>query len=206
MLDADAVQADVSSPGGECVYAVVGDHHQPRPEAELGGELACTRPEADDLGPLPRWVVAKTLADGSRGAAREGWVRVGFDLELERRAGRREVEKLVEQQRALVAYRPIEVAQTPRADLHRSALMRPAGHGGAEVEQRVVQQHELAVGGQTAVRLEAVERLLDCAVERRERRVRAVRTAEAVGVQRREHSNNSRDTGALSRYEPATVL
>jgi hypothetical protein len=45
--------------------------------------------------------------------------------------------------------------------------MRPAGHGGAEVEQRVVQQHELAVGGQAAVRLEAVEWLLECAVERR---------------------------------------
>ena len=104
MLDADAVQADVSSPSGECVDAVVGDDHQPRPEAELGGELACAGPEADDLGPLPRWVVANTLADGSRGAVCEGWVRVRFDLELERRAGRREVEQLVEQQRALVAW------------------------------------------------------------------------------------------------------
>jgi len=37
------------------------------------------------------------------------------------------------------------------------ALMRPAGHGGAEGEQRVVQQHKLVVGGQAAVRLEAVE-------------------------------------------------
>ena len=182
VLDAYAVQADVASPGGECVDAVVGDDHQPRPEAELGGELACTGPEADDLGPLPRWVVAKTLADGSRGAACEGWVGVRFDLELERRAGRREVEQLVEQQRALVAWCAVAVAQPPRADLRRGALMRPAGHGGAEVEQRVVQQHELAVGGQAAVRLEAVEWLLDCAVERRERRVRAVRTAEAVGV------------------------
>jgi hypothetical protein len=80
------------------VYAVVGDDYEPSPEAELGGELACTGPEADDLGPLPRWVVAKSLADGSRGAACEGWVRVGFDLELERRAGRCEVEQLVEQQ------------------------------------------------------------------------------------------------------------
>ena len=163
-------------------YAVVGDDHQPRPEAELGGELASTGPEADDLGPLPRWVVAKTLADGSRGAACEGWVGVRFDLELEPRAGRREVEQFVEQQRALVAYSAVEVAQPPRADLRRGALMRPAGYGGAEVEQRVVQQHELAVGGQAAVRLEAVDGLLDCAVERRERRVRAVRAAEAVGV------------------------
>ena len=38
------------------------------------------------------------------------------------------------------------------------------------------------VGGQAAVRLEPVEWLLECAVERRERRVRAVRAAEAVGV------------------------
>jgi hypothetical protein len=57
VLDAYAVQADASSPRGECAYAVVGDDHQPRPEAELGGELACTGPEADDLGPLPPWVV-----------------------------------------------------------------------------------------------------------------------------------------------------
>jgi len=182
VLDAYAVQADVASPSSERVYAVVGDDHEPRPEAELGGELACTGPEADDLGPLPRWVVAKTLADGSRGAACEGWVGVRFDLELEPRAGRREVEQFVEQQRALVAYSAVEVAQPPRADLRRGALMRPAGYGGAEVEQGVVQQHELAVGGHAAVRLEAVDGLLDCAVERRERRVRAVCAAEAVGV------------------------
>ena len=182
MFDADAVQADVSPPGGECVCAVVGDDHQPRPEAELGGELACTGPEADDLGPLPRLVVAKTLADGSRGAACEGWVGMRFDLELERRAGRREVEQLIEQQRALGAWCAVAVAQPACADLRRGALMRPARHGGAEVEQRVVQQHELAVGGQAAVRLEAVEWLVQCAVERRERRVRAVRAAQAVGV------------------------
>ena len=101
------------SPSGERVYAVVGDDQQPRPEAELGGELAGTGPEADDLGPLPRWVVAQTLADGSRSAACEGWVGVCFDLELERRAGRREVEQLVEQQRALVAYSAVAVAQPP---------------------------------------------------------------------------------------------
>jgi hypothetical protein len=83
VLDAYAVQANVSSPGSECVYAVVGDDHQLRPEADLSSELACTGPEADHLGPLPRRVVAKTLADGSRGAACEGWVGVRFDLELE---------------------------------------------------------------------------------------------------------------------------
>jgi hypothetical protein len=57
VLDADAVQADVPRPGGECAYAVLGDDHQPRAEAELGGELACAGPETDDLGPLPRRVV-----------------------------------------------------------------------------------------------------------------------------------------------------
>ena len=46
--------------------------------------------------------------------------------------------------------------------------MRPAVPAGAEVEQRVVQQYEVALGGQAAFRLEAVEWLLDCAVERRE--------------------------------------
>ena len=73
------------------MYAVVGDDHQPRSEAELGGELAGVGPEADDLGALPRWVVAETLADGSCGAACEGWVGVRFDFELECRVGRREV-------------------------------------------------------------------------------------------------------------------
>src|ERR1019366_1067380 len=105
-----------------------------------------------------------------------------------------------------VAWWAVEVAQPPRADLCRGALIRPAGHSGAEVEQRVVQQHELAVGGQAAIRLEALEWLLKRAVERRERRVRAVRAAEAVGVQRREHPPDYHDTGALCRYEPATVL
>jgi hypothetical protein len=84
--------------------------------------------------------------------------------------------------------------------------MRPVGYRGSEVEQRVVQQHELAVGGQAAVRLEAVERLLQYAAERRERRVRAVRAAEAVGEYRWIHRRNCRGTGALARYEPATVL
>jgi len=42
VLDAYAVQADALSPDGECVDAVVGDDHEPRAEAELGGELACT--------------------------------------------------------------------------------------------------------------------------------------------------------------------
>ena len=74
------------------------------------------------------------------------------------------------------------MAEPARADLRRGALVGPAGHRGADFEQRIVQQHELAVGGQAAVRLEAVEWLLDCAVKRGERRVRAVRTAEAVGV------------------------
>ena len=38
--------------------------------------------------------------------------------------------------------------------------------------ERVVQQHEIVVGGQAAVRLEAVERPLERAGERRGRRVR----------------------------------
>jgi hypothetical protein len=35
--------------------------------------------------------------------------------------------------------------------------VRPAGERGAELEQWVVQQHQLAIGGQAAVRLEAVD-------------------------------------------------
>ncbi|MGI8505840.1 MAG: hypothetical protein ACR2MK_03375 [Solirubrobacteraceae bacterium] len=57
VLDAYAVQTYASSPHGECSHAVLGDHHQPRPEAELGSKLTGTGPEADDLGPLPRRVV-----------------------------------------------------------------------------------------------------------------------------------------------------
>ena len=187
------------APGCERVHAVVGDDDQPRPEAELGGQLACTGPEADHLGPLPRRVVAKALAESSGGAACEGWVGVRLDLELERRAGRREFEQLVEQQRALVAWSAVSVAEPARADLRGGALVGPAGQRRADFEQRVVQQHELAVGGQAAVRLEAVERPLECAGERRGRRVRAVGAAEAVGVKRREHCHNCRDERALGR-------
>ena len=107
--------------------------------------------------PLSRRVVAKALAEGSGGVARERWVGVRLDLELERRAGRRELEQLVEQQRALVARSAVAVAEPARADLRRGALVGPAGQRGADFEQRVVQQHELAVGGQAAVRLETVE-------------------------------------------------
>ena len=204
MLDADAVEADASRPGCERVYAVVGDDDQPCPEAEPGGQLACTGPEADHLGPLACRVVAKALAERSGGAACEGWVGVRLDLELERRAEGREVEQLVEQQRALVARSAVSVAEPTSADLRGGALVGPAGHGGADLEQRVVQQHELAVGGQAAVRLEAVERPPKCAGERRRRRVRAVGAAEAMGVKRREHRHNCRRARALGRYAPAT--
>ena len=129
-----------------------------------------------------------------------------FDLELERRAGRRDLEQLLEQERALLAWCPVAVAQPACADPCCCVLMRPAGYRGAEVEQRVVQQHELAVGGQATVRLQAVEWLPECAAERRERRVWAVRAAEAVGEYRRMHCRNCRATGAVACYEPATVL
>jgi hypothetical protein len=205
VLDAYAVETDASPPGCERMYAVVGDDDQPRPEVELGGQLACTGPEADHLGPLPRRVVAKALAEGSGSLACEGWVGVRLDLELERRAGRREFEQLVQHQRALVAWSAVRVAEPARADLHRGALVGPAGHRGADFEQRIVQQHEVAVGGQAAVSLEAVERPLECAGKRRARRVRAVGAAEAVGVKRWEHCHNCRDARALGRYASATV-
>ena len=151
------------------MYAVVGDDDQPRPKAELSGQLAWTGPEADHLGPLPRRVVAKALAERSGSVACEGWIGVRLDLELERRAGRHEFEQLVEQQRALVAWSAVRVAEPARADLHSGAFVSPAGHRGADFEQRVVQQHELAVGGQAAVRLEAVERPPERAGKRRGR-------------------------------------
>src|SRR5688500_13321600 len=92
-----------------------------------------------------RRVVAKTLAESSGGAACEGRVGVRLDLELERRARRREFEQLLEQQRALVAWSAVSVAEPARADLRGGALVGPAGHRGAGFEQRVVQQHQLAV-------------------------------------------------------------
>jgi hypothetical protein len=144
VLDAYAVETDASPPGCKRMYAVVGDDDESRPKAELGGQLACTGPEADYLGPLPRRVVAKALAESSGSVACEGRVGVCLDLELERRAGRRELEQVVEQQRALVAWSAVRVAEPARADLRRGALVGPAGHRGADFEQRVVQQHEFA--------------------------------------------------------------
>ena len=115
------------------------------------------RTRADHLGPLPRRVVAKVLAESSGGATCEGWVGVRLDFELERRVGRRALEQLVEQQRALVARSAVSVAEPAHADLRRRALVGPAGQRRDDFEQRVVQRHELADGGQAAVRLEAVE-------------------------------------------------
>jgi hypothetical protein len=39
--------------------------------------------------------------------------------------------------------------------------VRPARESRAELEQRVVQQHQLAVGGQAAIRFEPVDMLLE---------------------------------------------
>jgi hypothetical protein len=165
VLDAYAVEPDASPPGCERVYAVVGDGDQSNPEAGLAGQLACTGPEADHLGRLPRRVVAQALAEGAGGAACEGWVGVCLDLQLERRAGRRPLEQLVDQQRALVARSAVSVAEPAHADLRRGALVGPAGQHRDDFEQRAVQQHELADGGQAAVRLEAVEWPLERAAD-----------------------------------------
>jgi len=105
------------------------------------------RTRADHLGPLP--------APGGREGARG--VGVCLDLQLERGAGPRALEQLVDQQRALVARSAVSVAEPAHADLRRRALVGPAGQRRDDFEQRVVQRHELADGGQAAVRLEAVE-------------------------------------------------
>jgi hypothetical protein len=150
-------------------------------------------------------MVAKVLAEGSGGVACERWVGVRRVLELERRAGRREFEQLVEKERALVARSAVRVAEPAGSDLCRCALVDSAGQCGADFEQRVVQQHELAVGGQAAVRFKTVERPLERSGERRARRVRAVGPAEAVGIERRGHRGNCRGAGALGSYAPVTV-
>ena len=148
-------------PGGERVEAVVGDDDQACPEAQVGGELACGREEAEDLAACPRGVVGESVADRSGGAPRERGVGVGLDLELERRVWWRELEQLVEQKRTLLAWSAVALTQPPRPDLRRGALMRPARERGAELEQRVVEQHQLAVRGQAAVCLEPVDALLE---------------------------------------------
>ena len=117
--------------------------------------------ETEDLGACPRGVVGESVTDRSGGAPRERGVGVGLDLELERRAWRRELEQLVEQQRTLLAGSAVALTQPSRPDLRRGALVRPARERRAELEQRVVQQHQLAVGGQAAIRFEAVDMLLE---------------------------------------------
>ena len=134
---------------------------RPCPEAQVRGEFACGREEAEDLAACPRGVVGEPVADRSGGAPRERGVGVGLDLELERRVWWREPEQLVEQKRRLLAWSAVALTQPPRPDLRRGALMRPARERGAELEQRVVQQHQLAVRGQAAVCLEPVDVLLE---------------------------------------------
>ena len=104
MLDADAMQPGCLRPGRERVEAVVGDDDQACPEAQVRGELACRREEAEDLAVCPRGVVGEPVADRSGGAPRERGVGVCLDLELERRVWRREPEQLVEQKRPLLAW------------------------------------------------------------------------------------------------------
>ena len=126
MLNADAVQPSCSRPAGERVDTVVGDDDQACPEAPVGGELARAVEETEDLGACPRGVVGESVTDRSGGAPRERGVGVGLDLELERRAWRRELEQLVEQQRTLLAGSAVALTQPSRPDLRRGALVRPA--------------------------------------------------------------------------------
>ena len=106
-------------------------------------------------------MVGESVTDRTGGAPRERGVGVGLDLKLERRARRRELEQLVEQQRTLLAGSAVALTQPSRPDLRRGALVRPARERRAELEQRVVQQHQLAVGGQATIRFEAVDMLLE---------------------------------------------
>jgi hypothetical protein len=140
----------------------------------------------------------KRSQKGAGGAACKGSVGVRLDLELERRTVRRPLEQLVDQQRAHVARSAVSVAEPAHADLRRGALVGPAGQHRDDFEQRVVQQHELADGGQAAIRLEAVEWPLKRAGECRSRRVGAVGAAEAVGVKLRGHCRHCRDPRALA--------
>ena len=127
--------------------------------------------QREGLAALPLPVGARSM-DARAGAPAPHGARVGESLE----------EGLAPIPARLARALWVSLLSLFRADLHRGALMRPARYGGADLEQWVVQQHKLAVGGQAAVRLEAVEWLVECAVERRERRVRTVRAAEPVGV------------------------
>jgi hypothetical protein len=144
-------------------------------------------------------VVAEALAEGERGAPGERAVGVCLDLELDSHAGRGEPEQLIEDQRALVAGRAVCTAQSARANLGRRVLVCPARQRRARLEQRLMQQHQLAVGGQAAVRLEPGERALERPLERCGGGVWAVGTAEPVGVERREHPPASVAARALPR-------
>jgi len=157
VLDAYAVERDASPPGCERVYAVVGDGDQSSPKAELGGQLACTGPElitsvrsragwsrrrsqrarvvrraraGSACALISSWSVAPGRARSSSSSASSGRSSLGV---------------------------PSRWRNRPTRDLRRGALVGPAGQRRDDFEQRVVQQHELADGGQAAVRLEAVE-------------------------------------------------
>ena len=105
--------------------------------------------------------MSESITVRSGGAPRERGVGVGLDLEPEPRGWGRELNQLVEQQRMLLAGSAVALTQPSRPDLRRGALVRPARERGAELEQRVVQQHQFVVDGQAAVRFKAVDVLLE---------------------------------------------
>ena len=160
---------------------VVGPGHQPRPKAVRSRGRAGCGVEADHLDPVPLAPVSP--ADRPRRSGRESGIGVRFDLELNRELGRRRLQQVLDEERALVAAElPLSSAATRRAARLRSARAPspPAWCRSTAAGRAAAQAHRRRSAD---IRLQSVDRPPEGALERARRGVGAVVASEPVGDQ-----------------------
>ena len=129
-----------------------------------------------------RSAAAVALAEDPRGVAGELRVGVRLDLDLDRQVAGGGGEKLVQRQRPLGRRLAITIEDPSTEDLGGAALMGPAVERGAEREERIVKEHQLAVRGHADVGLEAVDPGRQRLRQGRGRGVGPIGTTQAVCV------------------------
>ena len=108
-----------------------------------------------------------------------------LDLDLDGKVSGRRLEQLVKEERALGRRPTVAVAQEAPGDLSGSPLVGPPPERRSELEQWVVEENQLVVGGQANVGLEPVDASAEGALKRPRRGVRTVRAPEPVRVEGR---------------------
>jgi hypothetical protein len=189
VLDLYAGDAVAHRPTRQHVRRVVGPDDEAGSEAGRRGHLARVGVKADHLEPAPLRRVAKALADGRRRPAGEFRVRLRLDLDLHDQLWWSQLEQPGEGHRRLTNRRTARIENARPLQLFRVALVDPARERGAQGEERVVQQDELAVRRQAGVSLDTLHRSGERAAQRRLRVVRAISPAQPMGDQIASHGD-----------------